>query len=82
MNFIKFGLISAQEKQAFLDTRKAWKGLGKDDLAFTITEQEEALKFQHWMNRVMPRPSLSGVRLHEDNVRFLRHTYASRYDII
>ncbi len=75
MNFIKFGLISAEEKQAFLDTRKVWKGLSKDDLAFAIAEQEEALKFQNWMNKVMPKPSLSGIRLYEDNIRFLRHTY-------
>ena len=77
MNFVEFGLYSAQEKQDFLNTRRAWRSLGRDDLESAITEQEEALKFQIWMNKVMPRRSYEGIRLHEDNIRFLKHIYAT-----
>ena len=73
MNFFAYGLYSKAEKQEFLDTRKIWKTPGREDTNVALRQQEEALDFQRWMNKVLPRPDYKSVDRLKDNVRFLNH---------
>ena len=71
ISFRRFVLVTKKEQSEFITMREGWKHLKGSDLDKMISTQREALKYAHWMNRVMPRKTNGNILRIEDNIRFL-----------